>query len=245
MPATAAPRFPRLASLVLTTIDAPRPSERRQQPVTACHADAHDTLDVRIARAAQKCAAAGAKLTDIRRQVLTLILDSEEPVGAYHLLDRLKSDKANATPNTVYRALEFLRDQGLVHRLERLNAFVGCVDGGEHAHHAAQFLICVQCGAVTELGGSWHLPRGRRRRRRRRVHAPPRHGGSGRTLRRLPRSCVGAIDLYPTFCKHHARTRTWLGREGSNLRMAESKSAALPLGDAPAQTLNRAASGRS
>ena len=32
-----------------------------------------------------------------------------------------------------------------------LNAFVGCIDGGEHAHDAAQFLICVQCGAVTEL----------------------------------------------------------------------------------------------
>jgi Fur family zinc uptake transcriptional regulator len=117
----------------------------------AHHAHSHDPLDTRIERAAQKCAAAGAKLTDIRRQVLTLILGSDEPVGAYHLLDQLKSDKANATPNTVYRALEFLREQGLVHRLERLNAFVGCVDGGEHAHHAAQFLICVQCGAVTEL----------------------------------------------------------------------------------------------
>ena len=30
----------------------------------------------------------------------------------------------------------------------------------------------------------------------------------------------------------------WLGREDSNLRMAESKSAALPLGDAPAVQQN-------
>lgn len=67
------------------------------------------------------------------------------------MLDRLKSAKANATPNTVYRALEFLREHGLVHRLERLNAFVGCTEGGDHAHDAAQFLICVKCGVVTEL----------------------------------------------------------------------------------------------
>ncbi len=116
-----------------------------------CGAAGHQSLTVRVERAVQKCAESGGRLTDIRRQVLTLILGSDEPVGAYSLLDRLKADKANATPNTVYRALEFLREHGLVHKLERLNAFVGCADGGEHAHHAAQFLICVKCGAVTEL----------------------------------------------------------------------------------------------
>jgi Fur family zinc uptake transcriptional regulator len=129
----------------LTAINAIQPA------VGSCGAAGHESLDFRLERAAQKCAAAGARLTDTRRQVLTLILGSDEPVGAYLLLDRLKADKANATPNTVYRALEFLREQGLVHKLERLNAFVGCTDGGEHAHHAAQFLICVKCGVVTEL----------------------------------------------------------------------------------------------
>ncbi len=129
----------------MTGIDAAQPAVR------ACPATDPDSLAVRIERAAQKCAESGGRLTDIRRQVLTLILGSDEPVGAYLLLDRLKADKANATPNTVYRALEFLREQGLVHKLERLNAFVGCTDGGEHAHHAAQFLICVKCGAVKEL----------------------------------------------------------------------------------------------
>jgi Fur family zinc uptake transcriptional regulator len=129
----------------LTGINAVRPAAR------SCGTAGHESLAARLDRAAQKCAASGARLTDVRRQVLTLILGSDEPVGAYLLLDKLKADKANATPNTVYRALEFLREQGLVHRLERLNAFVGCTDGGEHAHHAAQFLICVNCGAVTEL----------------------------------------------------------------------------------------------
>jgi Fur family zinc uptake transcriptional regulator len=50
----------------------------------------------------------------------------------------------------VYRALDFLLAQGLIHRVERLNAFVGCHDEESH-HHAAQFLICKQCGRVTEL----------------------------------------------------------------------------------------------
>lgn len=111
----------------------------------------HGSLDNRIAQAAQKCAASGVRLTDVRQRVLSLILDSDEPMGAYSLLDRLKSGKANATPNTVYRALEFLRENGLVHKLERLNAFVACTDTHAHDHHAAQFLICVKCGVVTEL----------------------------------------------------------------------------------------------
>jgi Fur family zinc uptake transcriptional regulator len=127
----------------------PRPAvdTRVSQPGVAVA----DTLDARIERAASKCAESGGRLTDIRRRVLALILGSDEPVGAYMLLDRLKADKANATPNTVYRALEFLREHALVHKLERLNAFVGCCEGGEHGHHAVQFLICVNCGTVAEL----------------------------------------------------------------------------------------------
>ena len=49
----------------------------------------------------------------------------------------------------MYRALDFLLEQGLVHKLERLSAFVGCVAHDEE--HAAQFLICRNCGKVTEI----------------------------------------------------------------------------------------------
>jgi Fur family zinc uptake transcriptional regulator len=110
-------------------------------------------IDDRLERAAAICAEAGARLTDIRRQVLALILAAGEPVGAYTLLDRLKLDRANAAPVTVYRALEFLLAHGLIHKVERLNAFIGCIDAGPHAHHdhAVQFLICRRCGAVTEI----------------------------------------------------------------------------------------------
>jgi Fur family zinc uptake transcriptional regulator len=100
-------------------------------------------------RAGEICAARGARLTDLRRQVLGLILDADGPTGAYDLLDGLRGSRGGAAPPTVYRALDFLQEQGLVHKLERLSAFVGCV--AHEQEHAAQFLICRTCGRVTEL----------------------------------------------------------------------------------------------
>jgi Fur family transcriptional regulator, zinc uptake regulator len=100
-------------------------------------------------RAGSICAARGARLTELRRDVLGLILDSEAPTGAYDLLERLRTLRGPAAPPTVYRALDFLQEQGLVHRVERLSAFVGCV--AHEQEHAAQFLICRSCGKVTEL----------------------------------------------------------------------------------------------
>jgi Fur family transcriptional regulator, zinc uptake regulator len=110
-----------------------------------------DPIEHRLERAAEACVREGGRLTDIRRQVLALVLRSGEPIGAYTLLDRLKAEKANATPATIYRALDFLQAHGLIHKVERLNAFVGCTDAGEHHHHAVQFLICRSCGSVVEL----------------------------------------------------------------------------------------------
>ena len=115
--------------------------------------------DALLARADTICAAKGVRLTDLRRQVLGLILEAEAPTGAYDLLERLRQTRLRAAPPTVYRALDFLLEQGLIHKLARLSAFVGCVaepHAHNHAHehdhsHAAQFLICRQCGKVSEL----------------------------------------------------------------------------------------------
>lgn len=101
----------------------------------------------RLAAAEALCAARGARLTDLRRDVLRLVLEAGEPVGAYALLDRLRP--GGGKPPTIYRALDFLLAQGLVHRVERLNAFVGCAEAGHD--HPAQFLICTACGRVVEL----------------------------------------------------------------------------------------------
>jgi Fur family transcriptional regulator, zinc uptake regulator len=119
-------------------------------------------VEAALDRAAVACARRGAQLTELRRQVLRLVLESEAPIGAYALLNRLKAARPGAAPPTVYRALEFLLEQGLIHRVERLNAFIGCVEAGTaasasqmqggHEHdHPHQFLICRRCGVATEL----------------------------------------------------------------------------------------------
>ncbi|HEY1413668.1 MAG TPA: transcriptional repressor, partial [Rhodopila sp.] len=80
-----------------------------------------------LTRASAICEGRGVRLTDLRRQVLGLILNREAPTGAYDLLDQLRSTRHGAAPPTVYRALEFLQEQGLVHKLQSLSAFVGCI----------------------------------------------------------------------------------------------------------------------
>ena len=106
--------------------------------------------DPALDRAAQLCERRGVKLTELRRQVLGLVLAAGKPVGAYELLDQLRARRRGAAPPTVYRALDFLMQHGLIHRIERLSAFVGCPVHDHHAH-AAQFLICGGCGTVQEL----------------------------------------------------------------------------------------------
>ncbi|HEY7690555.1 MAG TPA: Fur family transcriptional regulator [Dongiaceae bacterium] len=106
-------------------------------------------IDDALDRAAALCEQRGSRLTDIRRRVLELVWRNHAPVGAYDLLDEIRKDGRIAAPPTVYRALDFLREQGLVHRLESLNAFVGCARPDRD--HVSQFLICTGCQSVAEL----------------------------------------------------------------------------------------------
>src|SRR5690606_29433035 len=89
------------------------------------HDHPHDAR--RFVRAVtEACRARGLRLTPLRLEVLELVAASEKPVKAYDLLDRLKTDRAGAAPPTVYRALDFLLDNGFIHKLESINAYVGC-----------------------------------------------------------------------------------------------------------------------
>ncbi len=133
-------------------------------------------VDGRLDAADALCARAGAKLTTLRRDILALFLQADAPPNAYQLLDRLRDRRGHATPPTVYRALDFLREQGLVHRVERLNAFVGCVGGEAHHHHQAQFLICTVCGRVLELDDAPVADALARGDATRRLVGPPRAG---------------------------------------------------------------------
>jgi Fur family zinc uptake transcriptional regulator len=113
------------------------------------NAEPNPGVAAQLDMAAQACARHGARLTELRRRVLRLILEAESPLTAYQLLDRLRESRKSAVPPTIYRSLDFLMGQRLIHKLERLNAFIPCAETG-HAH-AAQFLICQQCGGVTEI----------------------------------------------------------------------------------------------
>jgi Fur family zinc uptake transcriptional regulator len=106
-------------------------------------------VDDALRKAEDLCALRGARLTKLRRRVFELVWSSHAPVGAYELLRRLGQERGGVAPPTVYRALDFLREHGLIHRIERLNAFVGC--GRPDRDHAGQFLICSGCGAAAEV----------------------------------------------------------------------------------------------
>ena len=105
-----------------------------------------------LARAEDVCRQRGARLTPLRRRVLELVWRSHRAVKAYDLLAALGDEHGTAKPPTVYRTLEFLIDQGLVHRIDSLNAFVGCPQPDRS--HSAQFLICGGCGEVSEMNAA-------------------------------------------------------------------------------------------
>lgn len=90
----------------------------------------------------------GERLTAPRRRVLELLLEAGQPLKAYDLMAAYAPGAAQAKPPTVYRALDFLEKQGLIHRIQTLNAYVACRrEGG----HDAAFLICDCCGATQEV----------------------------------------------------------------------------------------------
>jgi Fur family zinc uptake transcriptional regulator len=102
-----------------------------------------------LTRAEVLCRERDVRLTEQRKTVLRLLCAADRPVTAYELLDQLRDIVKNPAPPTVYRALDFLLEQGLVHKLESLHAYVGCTHP-DHPH-ASQFLICDDCGEVTEV----------------------------------------------------------------------------------------------
>lgn len=108
-----------------------------------CAADA-------MSRAERQCEARRQKFTPVRRQVLQALLASHKPLGAYEIIDDLARTMPRPAPITVYRALEFLMENGLVHRIESRNAFLACVHNHE-ATPVVALLICDRCGSVGEI----------------------------------------------------------------------------------------------
>lgn len=93
------------------------------------------------------CAERALRFTDLRQRVLTLIWENHGSVKAYDILERLGGD-FSAKPPTVYRALDFLQENGLVHKINSLNEYVGCSHPLKHKD--CFFLICSECNEVKE-----------------------------------------------------------------------------------------------
>ena len=119
-------------------------------PLACSHHDHDHCISDAVDAARDLCTNRGVRLTDLRLQVLELIWQSHKPLGAYSLMEMLaKASTRRVAPPTVYRALDFLLEQGLIHRINVLNAFVGC-PSPKHQHHS-HFLICRQCGVAVEM----------------------------------------------------------------------------------------------
>ncbi len=95
------------------------------------------------------CESRGKRLTPIRRKVLEILLVQQRSVKAYELLELIRNVQSGAAPPTVYRALDFLVEEGLVHRLDAINAWTACHDAGGEPHDL--LVVCTGCGAVAEL----------------------------------------------------------------------------------------------
>jgi Fur family transcriptional regulator, zinc uptake regulator len=128
--------------------------QHQDAPVFPAPGHDHDrcTTDA-MAVAEARCGERGQRLTPIRRDVLAALLASHQPLGAYEIMERVAPNGQRPAPITVYRALEFLRENGLVHRLESRNSFIACV----HSHAVGDlvvFLICERCGIVGEASSA-------------------------------------------------------------------------------------------
>jgi Fur family zinc uptake transcriptional regulator len=103
-----------------------------------------------LAAAEDRCRREGAKLTPARRQILEILAEEGRPLGAYDMIERVAEETGkHPAPISIYRALDFLLENGLVHRLASRNAYLACAHGHEHQDPVV-FLICDKCGSVTE-----------------------------------------------------------------------------------------------
>src|SRR5690606_16025136 len=120
----------------------------RSMPATSRPSRA-DSVDEQLRTAESLCEQRGRRLTPIRRKVLELLLRHGRSLKAYELLDAMRAEHPGAAPPTVYRALDFLMDEGLIHRLDAVNAWTACHDAAGAPHDL--LVVCTGCGAVAEV----------------------------------------------------------------------------------------------
>lgn len=112
-----------------------------------------------LQRAQQKCAQAGVRLTDKRQKILELLIEAGGPISAYDLVhDYNKRHEGDIKPMSVYRILDFLVSENLVHKLDLANQYIACEHiRCEHEHRGSHFLICRECQKAKEVNLSAEL----------------------------------------------------------------------------------------
>ncbi len=117
--------------------------------LASCTRPSSGQVGALMQQAENLCVERNQRFTELRRLVLELVCRTDQPVGAYQLLDELRDRGRSAAPPTVYRALDFLLQQGLVHRLASRNTYLACAH--PNRPHAALFLVCKRCGHTQEV----------------------------------------------------------------------------------------------
>ena len=113
-------------------------------------------LDPIIEKVKQVCKSSGARLTDKRCDILTILLYSKIPLSAYEISDNYNKTAKKSMPTmSVYRILDFLESENLAHKLNSTSKYVACsaMDCG-HVHQIPQFLICSECQSAKEIAVS-------------------------------------------------------------------------------------------
>ena len=102
-----------------------------------------------LSKVKQLCLLRGVRCTSQRLVVLRLIIEHGNAISAYDLLDKLKESEPNAKPPTIYRALDFLLEQGFIHKIESTNTYIFC-HHFDYPNHTSALFICDKCQQVTE-----------------------------------------------------------------------------------------------
>lgn len=111
------------------------------------------SLSAVISKAEAMCSESGVRLTAKRKRILELLLASPAPLSAYEVADLHNKDAEASMPTmSVYRILDFLESEQLVHKLKSANKYVACSHiTCHHSHDVPQFLICQMCENVKEI----------------------------------------------------------------------------------------------
>lgn len=106
-------------------------------------------IEESISRVVEICKENNLVFTEIRQKVFEIIIEHTKPIKAYEILDDLTKILGKSShPPTVYRAIDFLIENGFIHKLNSINSYVGCFH--PKIHKECYFLICKKCNIYQE-----------------------------------------------------------------------------------------------